>query len=164
MLTGGRRYGRRVTDLPALLASTVAELERRGTPDEALAVLRTTRLRGTRLVRTGRAWRLGVLLIDREGRLYETATVTRAVEPLRGVTNRSAEAEARRELRHIAARSGFPEGEAVNVDPVPLDPSAAEGGGPLSVVDGTVMVRWNAGGGIRPLEAYLADRLSLLDE
>lgn len=148
-----------MTDLPELLARTVAELERRGAPDEALAALRKTRLRGTRLVRTGRAWRLGVLLLDREGRLYETATVTRAVEPLRGVTNRSAAAEARRELRHIAARSGFPEGEAVNVDPVPLELD-----GPLSVEDGVVMVRWNAGGGIRPLEAYLADRLSLLDE
>lgn len=148
-----------MTDLPELLARTVAELERRGIPDEALATLRIPRFGRARLVPAGRAWRLGVLLLDRAGRLYETATVTRAVEPLRGVTNRSAEADARRELRHIAARSKFPEGDAVNVDPVPLHLD-----GPLSVVDGTVMIRWNAGGGIRPLEAYLADRLSLLDE
>ena len=147
-----------MTDLPELLARTVAELERRGIPDEALATLRIPKFGRARLVPAGRAWRLGVLLLDREGRLYETATVTRAVEPLRGVTNRSAEADARRELRHIAARSRFPEGEAVNVDPVPLNLD-----GPLSVVDGTVMIRWNAGGGIRPLDAYLADRLSLLE-
>ena len=148
------------TDLPELLARTVAELERRGIPDEALANLSIPRFGRSRLVPTGRAWRLGVLLLDRGGRLYETATVTRAVEPLRGVTNRSAEADARRQLRHLAARSSrFPEGEAVNVDPVPLDLD-----GPLSVVDGVVMIRWNAGGGIRPLEEYLADRLSLLDD
>ena len=144
--------------LARLLAATVAELQRRGIPDEALATLRVPRFGRARLVPAGRAWRLGVLLLGRDGRLYETATVTRAVEPLRGVTNRSAEADARRQLRHIAVRSGFPVGEAVNVDPVPVHLD-----GPLSVEDGVVMIRWNAGGGIRPLEAYLADRLSLLD-
>jgi hypothetical protein len=154
-------------NLPGLLASTVAELQRRGAPDEALAALRQPRFGRTRLVPAGRAWRLGVLLLDAEGRLYATTTVTRAVEPLRGVTNRSAEAEARRDLRRVAAHSRFPEGEAVNVDPVPVDVSPAaleEGSGLLLLEGGVVMVRWNAGAGIRPLADYLADRLSLLDE
>jgi hypothetical protein len=148
--------------LTALLASTVAELERRGAADEAIASLRTRRFGRPRLVATGRAWRLGVLLLARDGSLYSTTTVTRAVEPLRGVTNRSAEAEARRELRHIAARSGFAVGESVNVDPVPIDTVALDG--PLLLQGDTVMVRWNAGDGIRPLAGYLAERLSLLDE
>jgi len=149
-----------VSNLAELLQRTIAELTSRGVPDEALATLRRPRFGRPRLVRAGRAWRLGVLLIARDGTLYETATVTRAVEPLRGVTNRSAEAEARRELRHIAARSGFPVGEAVNVDPVPIDLDVLDG--PLLLEGDTVMVRWNAGGGIRPVEDYLADRVSLL--
>ena len=154
-------------NLTELLASAVAELQRRGAADEALATLKQPRFGRTRLVPTGRAWRLGVLLLDAEGRLFATGTVTRAVEPLRGVTNRSAEAEARRDLRRIAAHSRFPEGEAVNVDPVPVDlsPEALdEGSGLVLLEDGVVMVRWNAGSGIRPLQDYLADRISLLDE
>ena len=156
-----------MTYLSDLLARTVAELRDRDVPDEALATLRIPRFGRTKLVPVGRAWRLGVLLLDRDGNLFSTSTVTRAVEPLRGVTNRSAEADARRQLRHIAAYSKFPEGEAVNVDPVPVDVSAealAEGSGLLLMEHGVVMVRWNAGTGIRPLEAYLADRISLLDE
>ena len=148
--------------LSHILARTVAELERRGVPDEALATLRIPRVGRSKLVPTGRAWRLGVLLLGRDGRLYSTTTVTRAVEPLRGVTNRSAEADARRQLRHVAARSKFPEGEAVNIDPVPLDlVSLSE---PLLLEGDVVMIRWNARDGIRPLEDYLADRLALLDE
>ena len=154
-------------NLTELLASAVSELQRRGAADEALATLKQPRFGRTRLVPTGRAWRLGVLLLHAEGRLFATGTVTPAVEPLRGVTNRSAEAEARRDLRRIAAHSRFPEGEAVNVDPVPVDlsPEALdEGSGLVLLEDGVVMVRWNAGSGIRPLQDYLADRISLLDE
>ena len=45
----------------------------------------------------GRAWRLGVLLIDRDGRLYATGEVTRAIDPKRGVADHSLIADARRE-------------------------------------------------------------------
>lgn len=148
--------------LADLLAQTVAELDRRRVPDEALARLRNPRFGRQRLVATGRAWRLGVLLLDRDGRLYSTATVTRAIEPLRGVTNRSAEADARRGLRHLAARSGFPEGETINVDPVPID--VEELAAPLLTVGDVVMIRWNSGDGVLPLEDYLADRLALLGD
>lgn len=155
------------TGLTELLRRTVAELEARSVPDEALATLRQRRFGRPKLVPSGRAWRLGVLLLDRDGHLYSTATVTRAVEPLRGVTNRSAEAESRRDLRRVAARGRFAEGEAVNVDATPLDLSdeaLARGSGPLQLApDGTVLVRWNARDDTRPLADYLADRLSLLD-
>lgn len=147
-----------MTALAATLARTIAELERIGVPDEALATLVQRRFRGPRLVAFGRAWRLGVILLDREGRLYETTTVTRAVEPLRGVTNRSAEAEARRDVRRIAARSGFPEGETINVDPVPVGP----GSGPLVLEGDEVLIRWSAHGPPRRLDAYLAERVALL--
>ena len=130
------------------------ELERLGVPDEALAILRQRRFRGPRLVATGRAWRLGVLLLSRDGSLHQTTVVTRAVEPLRGVTNRSAEAEARRDLRRVAAHSGFREGEAVNVDPVPIAPDA----------DGEVRVRWNPSAEPVLLGSYLAERIALLGE
>ena len=148
--------------LSEILADTVAELERRGAPDEALATLRIPKFGRTKLVPTGRAWRLGVLLLTRDGQLLTTATVTRAVEPLRGVTNRSAEADARRQLRHVAAHSKFPEGEAINVDPVPLDVDPLSE--PLLLEGDVVMIRWNGRDGIRPLADYLADRLALLDE
>ena len=149
-------------NLPGVLAQTVTELERRGAPDEALATLRIPRLGRPKLVPTGHAWRLGVLLLTRDGQLFTTATVTRAVEPLRGVTNRSAQADARRQLRHVAAYSKFPEGEAINVDPVPLDLEVLSE--PLLLEGEIVMIRWNGRDGIRPLADYLADRLALLGE
>ena len=149
--------------LEELIARTVASLEENEAPDEALAVLKPARgLFRERLVPTGRAWRLGVLLIDRDGRLYSTGTVTRAIEPLRGVTNRSAQAEARRDDRRAAVRGRFPEGEVVNFGHTPIDLDTAPG--PLSVVDGVVLVRWSATGAPRPLADYLADRLAVLDD
>ena len=158
--------------LAALLQRTVADLEARGTHDEALGTVKAGRGLGpistsTKMVNAGRAWRLGVLLIDRDARLYETGSVTRAIVPLRAVTNRSAEAEARRDDRRAAARGKFPEGEVVNFDYSPIDLSAAAlagGRGILSLQDGIVMVRWHATDPPRRLDTYLADRLGLLDE
>ena len=147
-------------ELAALLRRTVEELERRGTPDEALATEGKTMLgRKPKLVPTGRAWRLGVLLLDRDARLYATGDVTRAIEPLRAVTNRSQQAEARREDRRAAVRGHFPEGEVVNFGHTPIDLETAPG--PLSIVDGIVMVRWSAGPDVRPLAGYLSERLEL---
>lgn len=156
--------------LAELLRRTVADLDSRGAPDEALGAVKPGRGLGpistaTKMVRAGRAWRLGVLLIDRDARLFETGSVTRAIVPLRAVTNRSAEAEARRDDRRAAARGNFPEGEVVNFDYSPIDTSAAalEGGaGILSLKDGEVMVRWHATDPPRRLATYLADRLGLL--
>jgi hypothetical protein len=155
-----------------LLASTVESLQTLGVHDEALGVMREPRrfafASAPTMVPAGRAWRLGVLLLDRDGGLYETGDVTRAIEPLRAVTNRSAEAEARRDDRRAAARGKFPEGEVINHRYVPLaldDESLRAGSGPLFVRDGTVMVRWDRrspGAGVSALRAYLADRTSVL--
>ncbi|MGB4137145.1 MAG: glutaminase, partial [Microbacterium sp.] len=50
--------------------ATVLDAARRalaGTPREALGVVRTGRWRGTRIVRAGDAWHLGVLLLTDDG-------------------------------------------------------------------------------------------------
>ena len=161
-----------VAELAALLRRTVDDLEARGAHDEALGTVKSGRGFGpittaTKMVSAGRAWRLGVLLIDRDARLYETGTVTRAIVPLRAVTNFSAEAEARRDDRRAAARGRFPEGEVVNVDYSPIDLGATaleDGRGILGLQDGAVMVRWHATDPPRRLDSYLADRLGLLGE
>lgn len=163
-------------ELPDLLARTIAELERIGADDEALAVLRDGRGIGkirTRpfMVRTGSAWRLGVVLLDRTGQLYATGEITRAIEPQVAVTNRSAEAEQKREYRRAAARGSFHTGETINHGFTPIDVSIEAlraGDGPLSLdnsdddASANVLVRLPSGSRI-PLERYLADRVSLFD-
>ena len=153
-----------------------------GAPDEALARFRQPgglrgllgpRLIPRRLISTGRAWRLGVLLIDASGRLYSTGEVTRAIEPLRGVANKSPDAELRRDNRRLAVRSGFAIGEVVNFGyelvefgasgalaggagagdadaggapasgAVAGDTAARTHAGPLSLRAGVIMVRWS---------------------
>lgn len=153
--------------LAGMLARVVRELEESAVPDEALATLKRSRFGGVKLVplkpgRGGRAWRLGVILLARDGTLYASGEVTRAVEPQRGVANKSQEAEDRRELRRAAVRGRFPEGEVVNFGFTPIDVEAASG--PVTVVDGIPLVRWNRAANPRPLEAYLAERIALLTD
>jgi hypothetical protein len=156
-----------------LVRRAVESLEAQNVHDEALGVMREPRgfsvfKTAPMIVPAGRAWRLGVLLVDREGGVYETGDVTRAIEPLRAVTNRSAEAEARRDDRRAAARGKFPEGEVVNHRYAPLaldDQSLIAGSGPLEVRDGIVVVHWDRsspGRGVSHLDRYLADRVSVL--
>jgi len=155
--------------LAAALAATVVELDRIGAADEALAVLKEGRgigkLRGQpKLMPVGRAWRLGVVLLDRSGALYATGEITRAIEPQVAVTNRSAQAELKREYRRAAVRGPFPEGETINHEFEPIDVSAdalRAGSGPLSLGDDDeVLVRLPSGSSI-PLARYLADRTAL---
>ena len=148
--------------LRQLLESTIVEIERAGIPDEALATLKKPRFSAPKFVSEGRAWRLGVLLLDRQGRLYRTGEVTRAVEPLRGVANKSAEAEARRELRRAAARGKFPEGEVVNFGHSLIE--VTDESDPVKLADGQALVRWNSNGHWRSLESYLTERISLAQE
>ncbi|WP_374946219.1 hypothetical protein [Agreia sp.] len=156
-----------------LVAGAIESLETQGVHDEALGILREPRgfsvFKTAPIIRpAGRAWRLGVLLVDRSGGVYATGDVTRAIEPLRAVTNRSAEAEARRDDRRAAARGRFAEGEVVNHRFVALsldDESLHAGSGPLEVQDGLVVVHWDrtsAGRGVATLDRYLADRVSVL--
>jgi hypothetical protein len=154
-----------------LLARAVAGLESAGVHDEALAAWKHSRGvfgigASDSLVPAGRAWRLGVLLLDRGGFLYSTGQVTRAVQPGRAAVNRSAAGEERRAIRAIAARGDFTRGEVINHgwEPIALDDaSLAAGSGPLSIQDGVVMVRFDPGDlGVAPLERYLADRVSIL--
>lgn len=163
--------GRRIAelrDLPAteLLAEAVRVLDSAGARDEALGILKEHRRLGRPPVITpaGRAWRLGELLLDRDARLYATGAVTRAIAPLRGVTNRSHEADVRRADRLAASRGRFPEGETINYrfEEIPTDDAEVRAGtGRLTLVDGIVLVRL---GNETPtaLAAYLADRASLL--
>ena len=145
-----------------MLARVVRELEESAVPDESLATVKRGRFTPLKLVPAGRAWRLGTILVDREGRLYSIGEVTRAVEPPRGVANKSQEAEERRELRRAAVRGRFPEGEVVNFGHQLLDPGS--GIGPVSLVDGIPVIRWNADANPRSLETYLDERLALLRE
>jgi hypothetical protein len=126
-----------------VLARTVAALEEAGVGDEALGVLvPARRFRGEVIKPAGRAWRLGALLLARDGTLYSTGEVTRAVEPLRGVANKSPDAEARREKRRAAVRGRFADGEVVNFGYTRLD-----------AVPETV--------GVVPVERYLGERVAL---
>lgn len=156
-----------------LLSRTVRDLKAGGIRDEAMANLKPARRRfglTTRavMVPVGRAWRLGVLLLDREGHLYATGGVTRAIEPKRGVANRSHDAELRRADQRAAVRGNFAEGEVVNFRfaPVALDgDSLRAASGPLFVNGDNLMVRLDAGIGGRGasrLDDYLADRVRLM--
>jgi hypothetical protein len=177
-----------LSQLPELLRATIAFLEARNAPSEALAILHKGRGIGALrtapyMVRVGQAWRLGVLLLESDGagngKLYATGEVTRAVEPKLAVTNRSAAADRRREFRRAAVRGKFAEGETINHGFVPLalealtgdvgEPDAGEPDvlGPLSLRDDTVMVAWGSNGatgfaGRMPLGRYLAERAEIL--
>ncbi len=158
--------------VPGLLAATIETLQKTSAPIEALGEMR--RGRGVGRLRTapalhpvGHAWRLGVLLLTADGRVFATGEITRAIEPKLAVTNRSESAERRREFRRAAVRGRFPEGETINhgFTPIALDvESLAESSGPLLIENGTVVVRWSAGSGTRPLARYLDDRARLLTE
>ena len=147
----------------------IAGLVARGARDEALGVWRERRTFGIArppvIEPTGRAWRLGALLLDREGNLYATGRVTRAIEPRDYNSDKTVAGEARRDEQRAAARGSFRAGETVNFDMVPLDldtldedhprPPLTSENGELFVVDGAVRA---------PLLRYMADRADLLPE
>ncbi|RKR74392.1 hypothetical protein C8E83_1504 [Frondihabitans australicus] len=156
-----------------LLLATAASLEASGAPDEALGVRRAGRGVGPfrsaeSMVPVGRAWRLGVLLLGRDGSLAATGSITRAVTPTRA-QNLSGQVERRRADRLAASRGSFEEGEVVNFgySAVAVDAASLEAGaGVVSVAaDGTLLVRWGTTDAERrPLADYLRDRAALLLE
>lgn len=163
---------RAVAEVRAVLDRTAAELAAAGAPDEALArFVPGRRVLGvaTRpsMKPIGRVWRLGVLLLGRDGALYATGAITRAVEPgHRG--HMAVSAEQRREVRAAAHRGPFAEGETVDydADPITLDAAALrETDGPLFVREGRALVRWSASAddaSAAPFDRYLAERADLL--
>lgn len=128
----------------------VDELVAAGVPDEALGVWRAEKkLFGVPRPRViepaGRAWRLGVLLVDATGQFYATGKVTRAIVPKDFNSDKTVAGDERREIQRAAARGAFRPGETVNYDWRRVTAEEAE-----------ALVRPT------PLEAYLVDRLALL--
>jgi hypothetical protein len=162
---------RAVAEVRALLDRLAAELAAGGARDEALARFvpprRVLGLVGRPALKPlGRVWRLGVLLLARDGRLYATGAITRAVEP--GHPGHVAvSAEQRRAVR-AAAHRAFAEGETVDYDaePIELAPEALRNAtGPLFLRDGQALVRWSASAdddAAAPVARYLAERADLL--
>lgn len=140
-----------MSDLDAILRDAIERLA--DVPDEALGALRIRRLFAPKIVKTGRAWRLGTVLLHRDGRLYRVGRTTRAIEPQRGYANKSAEADERREVQRAAVRGGFTEGETVNFGHEPLHPE---------LVDGVWMIAWSPRlPELVPLQEFLDERIRL---
>lgn len=155
-------------ELQGILQRTVDRLASTGARDEALGQFEQRRFLGIRgkllLTPTGRAWRLGVLLLGRDGHLYFVGTVTRAVDP-RHPNNQSISGEQRRAERRAAYEGGFAQGEAVNHGylSIAVDAGSLRSGcGPLRVEDDELLVQWAPGQRLLPLEQYLAERAGLL--
>lgn len=150
-----------MTTTSELLAAARAQLG--DVAKEGLGEERHSRWRGTRIVRVGAAWHLGVLLLTDEHTLA-TAEVLRAGDPgRRGYTAESARARAER--REQALRGGFEEGEIVHVGWSRIDVATVDAGGtsePLASRGGVPTVRWSTAGERMPLEEYLAERVALL--
>ncbi|THG34476.1 hypothetical protein E6C70_09445 [Glaciibacter flavus] len=162
MDAGVERARQAVTD-------AVARLSDAGARDEALARYvgdrRTLGIRrAPRMESIGRVWRLGTLLVARDGSVFATGALTRALPPGRPAFQ-SLSAEERRDYRAAAHRGRFVEGEAVNFDatPIPLDETLANASGPIVLRDDEPMVRWSAASdALVPLADYLRDRVDLL--
>ncbi len=121
-----------------------------GVPDEALGVWRPEKKlfgvpRPPAMDPVGRVWRLGALLIDRDGALYATGKLTRAIVPKDFNADKSLAGEAHREIQRAASRGSFRSGESVNYEWTRLTPDEA-----------AALVA------PEPVAKYLADRLALL--
>jgi hypothetical protein len=159
------------TGIRSSLERTVLRLDAAGVPDEALAefVVRKRLLgvaRAPQMRPLGRVWPLGVLLLARDGRLFATGKVTRAV-PEGYPGYQSPGVEVRRGYRAAAHNGRFVEGDTVNFDTVEIVPEELDGASTPLLLDGSApRVRWNPThpGQSRALDVYLADRAGLLIE
>ncbi|SFR91740.1 hypothetical protein SAMN05428970_3836 [Agromyces sp. CF514] len=158
----------------ALVADAAARLSAAGARTEVLAEYEPPRRvlgipRAARMTRIGEVWRLGVLLVSADARLYATGRVVRAERAARKSITAESVAE-QRALRAAAVKGGIPEGATVSFDAEPVELGAlAESGAPaasdpLVVRDGEVFVRWNPNSpdALAPLARYLAERVELL--
>lgn len=171
-MDGERDVARAIDGIRDSLDAAVERLRSANAHDEALAIFVPPRRvlvvkRQARFIPIGRAWRLGVFLLDREGTLYETGSTTRAVAPgYPGFQSHSA--EERRGYRAAAYLGPFLPGETVNFGAtiIALDgDSLRSSHGPLFLHDTTALVRWNASATAEtamPFDAYLNERVGLL--
>lgn len=146
-------------DLSALIARTIEQLDAAGVAEEWLATLKPGRRIGPittaqRLVPVGRAWRLGELLIDREGHLYSTGSVTRAGQPTDFAANKSPAEQERREFQRAAVRGSFATGSSVNFGYQAVSPGETAR---VHTANGVLTLRLPHAE--VPLETYLADRV-----
>jgi len=154
------------------LETAVRRLREADARDEALAIFVPRRrvllfTKEARFIPLDRVWRLGVFLLDGEGRLFSTGSTTRAVAPgYPGYQSHSA--EERRGYRAAAYKGPFSAGETVNFGAtlIDLDPDALrDSPGPLFIADGRALVRWNPSATAdtaMEFHAYLNERVSLL--
>jgi len=153
---------------------TVAMLRAAGARTEVLAEYEPERRvlglfrRAPRLRPVARVWRLGVLVLDDEGRLSEAGRVVRAERPARRSVTASSVAE-HRAFRAAAVKGGIAEGEAVVFDARPVVLDALRAGGSdtapdVVLQDGVVQVRWSPtqANAFVPLDRYLTERATLL--
>ena len=146
------------------LARARDRLDAAGARDELLATWVTRRFRSGTFVTVGRGWRLGVLLLGRDGALYAGGPSMR-IDTLRHDNHQSNLAAERRALRAAALAAGVPAGEtlAYDADPITLDDGLTASPGPLVLSPDAVLVRWNPHAtNLVPLGPYLDDRVGLL--
>lgn len=131
--------------------------------------------RAPRMTAVGEVWRLGVLLLDADGRLYATGRVVRAERPARRSVIAESVAE-HRAYRAAAVKGGIPEGatvvfdaRSIELDADALADAAASGTAPVVLATGAggapqVAVRWDPAraDAVIPFESYLAERVELL--
>ncbi|MBN9606406.1 MAG: hypothetical protein J0G30_07330 [Actinomycetales bacterium] len=156
-----------LAELRALLADAARSLQHAGARSELRAdLVRGPALLGrrARLVRRGRIWRLGVVLLAPSGEVFAGGTVVTGA-PLGHPNFRSAIALERRELQVAARRGRIPPDEVVTVGarPVALDPAAfAADPGPFVVTGDGLGVRWSPAADPVAAGPYLAERVALL--
>ena len=141
-----------MSDLDTILHSAIERLA--SVPDDGIGELKLSRFRAPRIMPIGRAWRLGSVLLTRDGQLYRAGRTTRAIEPKQFLANKSNEAAARRKEQSAAVRGGFPAGDTVHFNVEVLEPV---------LVDGEWLIGWSgAVTTLSPLEGYFDERISLL--
>jgi hypothetical protein len=171
---GADASGRALATAREAIAAAVASLTQANARTEVLAEFEAERRvmgvipRPARLRPIGRVWRLGVLVLDDAGRLYEAGRVVRAERPARRSITANAVAE-HRAYRAAAVKGGITEGETVVFDARPIELDAAHLTGPAADADvqlrnGIVQVRWSPtqANAFVPLDRYLTERADLL--
>lgn len=157
----------------AALAATVARLTQAAHPHDHFGTTIGARKslgfipRKQTYRRAGVGWRLGVVAVDTDGRLYVVGQIVRATRQV--LPGHQAEsARERRAMKEQLVDVGFPDGATVLLDAVPVvNPAAVQpttASGPVVVRDGRILIRWMPSApdsALMPLPAYLAERTEL---